>query len=242
MCTLSIFKDSNSIKVTMNRDEMLDREPEVSPYLWPNGIYAPQDVAAGGTWIGLHQGNRQWACLLNGYSPLDDKRGAVTSRGHIIPDLLELGFDSFEQNIQEIINDYHSFRLIYGDDRHVNEITWDGDGLKGYEVELFDDGWVFRSSSSWEQKMVVEYRANMFRRWRRSFPYKYVAANSVPAFHVESAVGEEALSILMKRDNPVRATTSITVINIGEQGAEMDYYSSQSDHAGCLCALKAEDL
>jgi len=240
MCTLSIFRNSDTLKITMNRDERLDREAERAPYLWDNGIIAPQDSQSGGTWIGAHPKIQKWACLLNGYAERDSAPKQNTkSRGGIIPSYLTQDIDAFHEYIDNNKHAYVSFRLIYGDKETVHEMTWDGQNLNLNDIGGIDDGF-FRSSSSYKQNQVVSHRKVIFMTWLKN--PQYVCAIDVPSFHISCDDQDKSSSILMQRDNPKRATTSITMIEMSGKATQVHYLSSQYKHTQCLSALAKEDI
>ena len=57
MCTVIIFRDPQArwpLRVTANRDEILDRAATAPSLREKDGVrfWAPQDLSAGGTWLG----------------------------------------------------------------------------------------------------------------------------------------------------------------------------------------------
>lgn len=224
----------------MNRDEILTRKAERAPYIWDNGIMAPQDTESGGTWIGINPKNNQWACLLNGYSESD--KTMQKSRGEIIPLFLSqespFPFPTFE------IENYNSFHLLYGDNITIRKASWNGKDLTESKPEL-ENGWLFQSSSSWEQEAVINYRKNRFKNWQESSNQEYVTNTNIPVCHTDQEEGKESFSTLMRRNQnhpDERATTSITTIKIEPSSAKMDYFSSQRADSKILCALKRKDI
>lgn len=235
MCTLSIRQSQNALNITMNRDERLDRPAEIAPFVWESGMIAPQDEQSGGTWIGVHPETRRWACLLNGYSDHDQTHKPVKSRGAIIPDLLASGHDF--TILEKGLESYHSFRLIYGDADHIHEALWDGEVLMKDTPQLANH-WLFRSSSSWQQDEVLCYRDAVFRRWDETC----LTQANIPSFHTSQDQGHETSSILMRRQNPARATTSITAITLNNDDTRVDYFSSRQDNDLTLRPLNKDDI
>jgi len=240
MCTLSIFRDDTTLKITMNRDERLNRACEIAPYLWDGGIVAPQDMQSQGTWIGMHPTTQKWACLLNGYADSDQVTKANRkSRGDIIPQYLTQRLEDFHDYIEQHKHAFASFRLVYGDQGSIYEMTWDCEVLRDHAIE-YEDGWVFRSSSSYKQEQVVSHRQGVFQNWYQDPMYD--CAIGIPSFHVLCDVDDQSSSILMRRDNPDRASTSITMIEIGRGETCMHYVSSQAEASQFVCALTRADI
>ena len=70
MCTLTVSRDAERLRVTMNRDEARSRAEEHPPTRTAEGgsppILCPRDGQRGGTWIGVN-GAGLVGCLLNLY-------------------------------------------------------------------------------------------------------------------------------------------------------------------------------
>ena len=76
MCTVTLLRQSNGLRLFMNRDEAHSRKPALKPKLMveESKVYAPIDPQGGGTWIAYNE-KGYWGCLLNGYfeRPTEDK-------------------------------------------------------------------------------------------------------------------------------------------------------------------------
>jgi uncharacterized protein with NRDE domain len=83
MCTLLLAAGvipQHPLVVVANRDEQLDR-PSAPPAWWPEGFFAPRDLVAGGTWLGLNKHGLFVAITNRFLGPRDTTR---TSRGTLV--------------------------------------------------------------------------------------------------------------------------------------------------------------
>ena len=217
MCTLTVFKSSDKLLATMNRDEALTRAPEMPPKVHeiPGGgnWIAPHDSAKGGTWMGANSFG-VIACLLNAYLPgeslLPDTTGRYRSRGEIIPNLLECGtVDAAIAYVENELNpeDYPSFNLLIFGPQTAKCITW----LRQGELiwQDIDKAWTLRSSSGWDSKEVKAWREELFKDWINAGEAKI---DHLPKFHLIQEEGNEEWSPLMKRT--WSATRSVTQVEI----------------------------
>ncbi|MFK7840419.1 MAG: NRDE family protein [Bdellovibrionales bacterium] len=240
MCTLSIFRDNDTLKITMNRDEHLERLGEKMPFAWNGAFVAPQDLKSKGTWIGVHPKTQQWACLLNGYDERDESiHDQPLSRGHIIPEFLTQDFDQFRTYISDNSDRFASFRLLCGDKVSLFEIFWDGETLNIQTPDI-NRGWLFRSSSSLEQQRVIEYRQGLFEAWLER--PEYICNGKVPSFHAVCNEDAPSSSILMRRESLKRATTSITSIHMQDNTTEVSYFSANNQNDSRLLPLTIADI
>ena len=216
MCTVTIHRDTATLLVTMNRDELYTRAPERPPAVFGEGgpsaqWLAPIDGETGGTWIGVNACGVA-ACLLNAYlpgdMPLQPPATPATSRGGIVPAVLTQGHgarvlawlaDEFDPS------PYGSFQLV---------VVWPEGGLRrvwsGTEyIETFpcQEEWTLVSSSFWNAAAVLAWRRDAFARWRVAGGER---RGYLPSFHLLHVEGQEALTPLM--DRPWSCTRSITQV------------------------------
>jgi uncharacterized protein with NRDE domain len=96
--------------IAANRDERETRSSR-SWHDWGNGIFAPQDLVRGGTWIGVNKNNGRVAAITN----RDDfpHKGGMKSRGKLLVDFLEIDnpFDMFEHEFSDMYNGFH---MVFG--------------------------------------------------------------------------------------------------------------------------------
>lgn len=97
-----------------NRDEFYHR-PSSQIHEWSHSsIIAGQDLASGGTWMGVSQTGR-WAIVTN-FRDATDKNNYETSRGHLISQYLasDLTPYRFAQQLEQHQRDYAGFNLFVG--------------------------------------------------------------------------------------------------------------------------------
>ncbi|MCX7017196.1 MAG: NRDE family protein [Candidatus Sumerlaeota bacterium] len=85
MCTATLHRSEDSLLLTMNRDELHSRAPEIPPAIRAGdpAWMAPTDSQAGGTWIGVNDRGLA-VCLLNAYWP-EDAPVALSGRPEEMP-------------------------------------------------------------------------------------------------------------------------------------------------------------
>jgi Transport and Golgi organisation 2 len=136
MCTLVLqLKPGALLAVSGNRNELLAR-PASGPQLH-DGVLAPRDEAAHGTWLGLNR-HGLFVCVTN-------RRGAMVdphrrSRGLLVRDALHGASSARElhERLATLPGDRHNgFHLIYADLREAF-VTW-GDGARITQLALPPD-------------------------------------------------------------------------------------------------------
>lgn len=205
MCSVVIIRMDDQLVVTMNRDERRDRAPETPPVTWPNGMQAPRDEAAAGTWIGVMP-HGAWACLLNSYEVTKDQPQAI-SRGAIIPYIL--GADDPVLALQALDKTpYKPFRLLLGDaEGGLQQSHWDGQDFRQQQMTAMP---FFTSSSSWQATEVLQQRKDVFDEWAAAgMPQDKLGR---PLINLWREANEPRTGILMQR--PETHTTSITQIRL----------------------------
>jgi hypothetical protein len=132
VCTLVLFqRPGDVLAVSGNRNEILSR-PSTGPRL-ADGILAPRDEAAHGTWLGLNR-HGLFVCVTN-------RRGAVIdakrrSRGLLARDALRAtSAATLHESLTTLPGDMHNgFHLVYADLRNAF-VTW-GDGQAIHQEQL----------------------------------------------------------------------------------------------------------
>ncbi|WP_440772794.1 NRDE family protein [Natronorubrum sp. DTA28] len=130
MCTLTlawqVFEDA-PVAVAANRDEALEREalpPDI--YREEPSIVAPQDVEAGGTWIGYNE-HGVFVGITNRWTDAD--LAAERSRGLLVADVLEAetAFEA-ESIVEDAVrtDEYDGFYLVLADASSACCYRWDG--------------------------------------------------------------------------------------------------------------------
>jgi uncharacterized protein with NRDE domain len=139
MCTLIVFSriwPEARLVVAANRDENLDRKSG-PPGIWPEhalAFFAPRDLSAGGTWLGLNSCGL-FAGITNrfGSTPPDPDR---RSRGLLVVDALQ------EKNGKAVVEmvmalppkTYNRFHLVLADEESVYLVYSDGSKLTKTEL------------------------------------------------------------------------------------------------------------
>lgn len=118
MCIVAIawqLFDDIPLCLLSNRDEFYARPTQSLKY-WENSpIVAGQDLASGGTWMGVTASGR-WAVITN-FRDGKDQQTYPTSRGHLVQSFLEseLSPMRFAQELEKIQCNYAGFNLFIGD-------------------------------------------------------------------------------------------------------------------------------
>ena len=132
MCTLVVLqKPGELLAVSGNRNELLAR-PASGPRI-ENGVLAPRDELAHGSWLGLNR-HGLFVCVTN-------RRGAMVdpsrkSRGLLVLEALQAhSARGLRAALDELHGDRHNgFHLIYAD-LHDAFVTW-GDGISVQHLRL----------------------------------------------------------------------------------------------------------
>lgn len=144
MCTLILLHrvvPGSPVVVAANRDEFLSR-PAAGPVRFPGreagvpAVVAPQDLEAGGTWMGL---NTQGLFVGLTNRPAQAARADRRSRGLLVRDALECsGAEEVASEMaQGLEGTYNPFHLVYSDGRAAF-LTTLGDG--GAETRQLEPG------------------------------------------------------------------------------------------------------
>jgi len=134
MCTLIVFSQiwpEARLVVAANRDENLDRESG-PPKIWreyAQAFFAPRDLSAGGTWLGLNSCGL-FAGITNRFGstpPEPDRR----SRGLLVVDALQEknGRAAVEMVMALPPKTYNRFHLVLADQESVYLVWSDGSKL-----------------------------------------------------------------------------------------------------------------
>src|SRR4051812_12860136 len=113
MCTLVLLqRPGELLAVSGNRNELLAR-PASGPRLH-DGILAPRDELAGGTWLGLNR-HGLFVCVTNRRGAMVDP--ARKSRGLLVIEALQAqSARGLREALQDLRGDRHNgFHLVYAD-------------------------------------------------------------------------------------------------------------------------------
>ena len=132
MCTLLLLlRPGELLAASGNRNELLAR-PASGPRIH-DGVLAPRDEAAHGTWLGLNR-HGLFACVTNRHGGMLD--AGRRSRGLLVRDALQAeSARALHEQLKSLPGDVHNgFHLVYADLREAF-ITW-GDGQRISRLQL----------------------------------------------------------------------------------------------------------
>lgn len=169
MCTLTYRLSEQGYQLFFNRDEQRARPQAIAPIANDalNAVY-PIDPTGGGTWIAVHQSGVSLA-LLNYYqAQIDPSLKNFTSRGVIIPRLLENVRQIHQQLITMDLSCFQAFQLCVFDGdlssskQHggAQQYIWDGKVLSHSPLTL--DSSLPVTSSGVDFETVSAYRKQHF--------------------------------------------------------------------------------
>lgn len=123
MCLIFLAIEQHSrhrVILAANRDEFHER-PTAPMTFWQEApdILAGKDLAARGTWLGVHRSGR-WAALTN-YRDPSAHRNDATSRGGLIPPFLT-GSETaatYLASVAPLAHRYNGFNLLVDDGREI---------------------------------------------------------------------------------------------------------------------------
>lgn len=179
MCSLSYLPTKEGFILSHNRDELPQRESS-STIKEGLDFYFPQDLKAGGTWMGVHK-NGWSACLLNGGSvPYPRKLPYAKSRGTVILNFLEnLNLEDFQKQSWDGLE---PFTLILARTGELWQLHHDP--LENHWQRLNPDEAHFWSSTKLYHPNIREAREARFRNWLQST--ESINRKSVQAFHLNT--------------------------------------------------------
>lgn len=212
MCTLTIFRVSDELTITMNRDDTPARA-EAPPRIWDDEtcrFAAPVDLEAGGTWIGVNAAGVA-ACLLNRY---DQAQKGARSRGEIVPHVLR-GQDLAAATLT--LGQYSPFTCLIVSPNGVLRYDWNGKESTKRQLDV--DAPRMFTSSSWRFEAVTAWRQTLF---DATLTLTHVQPTALSEFHCALRPGEEAWAPMMRRD--YAHTKSVTQIAIGHDAIELRYW------------------
>ncbi len=231
MCTVSIHRAADAFELTMNRDELRSRAPELPLALHEaNGVQwaAPLDSEAGGTWIGLNEFGLA-ACLLNHHPP-DWQPNVVEerpSRGLIIPSVMDCSSAEEAQQRLASMKDlarYAPFLLTLVDAQQTLTLCWDERHL---ECEEKGGEWLLLASAGHLTEQAAQWRGEQFAEWRRQgCPYE----GTIPQFHLLNDERHATCSPLLCTEHS--STRSITQIEVSESSRVIRYWPIAENRLG----------
>ena len=254
MCSVTHFRSSSSILLTMNRDEERRRVSEVPPQmltLATHGCWmAPADGEPPNTWIAVNQSGFG-GCILNRYQDSTTALGEV-SRGTLLSSMLEQTNPSdLAKWLPRIVSakSFAPFTLIAISRERTVRFDWTGQKLLAPQSilatassgETNGAAWTLATSSSWRSRSVSRWRSRQFRLWLQSgTPFR----GDIPTFHLLQPDSLEAWAPLMSRR--LTSTRSLTQIHVDLAGRRvaLRYWASphpRSRVPSCHLTLPLEE-
>ena len=131
MCTLALLLRPGMLAITGNRNERLDRP--ASPPAVRDGVLAPRDEKAQGTWLGLNR-HGLFVCITNRAGALNDP--ARRSRGLLVDDALRAGSArALHAELSRLAADrYNGFHMVYADLQDAFVTVGTGSALQQHEL------------------------------------------------------------------------------------------------------------
>ncbi len=165
MCTVSFVPVPDSVIITSNRDENIQRQNAAAPAfhrLNHKKIIFPKDAKAGGTWFAAANDGTV-AVLLNGafikHMPAPPYR---KSRGLILLDIM--ANDEPRLLFKEIdLNNIEPFTLILFQPGSLHELRWDGNKKHDRPLDIL--GNYIWSSSTLYSEAIIEGRERLFNKF-----------------------------------------------------------------------------
>ncbi|MBK6940031.1 MAG: NRDE family protein [Planctomycetes bacterium] len=201
MCSVTWIRDDAGLHVFMNRDERRSRAPERPPRVFSrDGVrrIAPEDGAAGGTWIAANE-HGLVVLLVNGYLRDDAERtDEPRSRGRLVDEMaaarssLELATALRASDLRP----YRSFRMLalHPEDEGC-VATWDAHTL---DVVDGADAHCPLLSSSHASSAVAAARLST---WHECLAERGRDVGLLERYHASHARGPSAFSVCMHRDD-----------------------------------------
>jgi hypothetical protein len=232
MCTVTVVRVGDLLRVVSNRDEMRSRPPAHAPRIVRAGAQhalMPHDPQGGGTWIAVNSSGLVFV-LLNLYDePASGRSASSPSRGLIIPSLVDCESLSEIAKRVDVLGEpgFAPCRLIVADDRAQLEIAIRRDSIRA-TGDRRDRALMFASSDLGD--VVVDGP-------RRILFEQMMTGDLVTqqdAFHAHRWRDRPAVSVHMSR--PYACTVSTTTVEVTRRAVRMVYQPAHCD-AGTAVGL-----
>jgi len=225
MCTMSLFRDQQTLIVTMNRDEArLRTEAGLKQQQLGNiQVLYPVDGLAGGTWFGLNDSGVVMA-LLNRYQ--DPQIEGAETRGAIIPLALAKGdySDVLEHLNGSDFSRFNPFDLFVIGIDNSDHFSWNGQQVT---VTKRSENALLFSSSSLNTELVLDKRQARFEQWLKQQPEQiWHAPQILQQLHLYQDPLDPSDSVLMDRLNT--HSKSICQVHLQADQCRFSYYPEAS--------------
>jgi hypothetical protein len=226
MCTVTVLRTGDLLRVAFNRDESRQRPPAHPPFITRAGrhlVLTPLDPQGRGTWIAANSAGLVFA-LLNAHSKLPGRADATPSRGLVIPSVFDcVSLDDVVSRAAAIPRGrFAPFRLLATDDRTLVEVTTQA-GWCDVEVHQLAEPLLFTSSSLGDV-FVDGPRRMLFEQVLRASGDRVACQD---AFHAHRWRDRPAVSVHMSR--PDACTVSTTVVEVTPREVRMVYQPAHCD-------------
>lgn len=206
MCTVSFVRANESVIITSNRDEHIERENAAAPelHLLPGKkMIFPKDARAGGTWFAATDSGVV-AVLLNGAFKKHIPRPPYRkSRGLILLEIAGAGEPlGFFEELD--LDNIEPFTVVLYQPGQLHELRWNG--TNKYKKELDIAGNYIWSSSTLYSDKIIAAREKLFQRFLH-LPAA-VSVNGIHDFHNNNN-GDAENGFVINRQTGMR-TFSIT--------------------------------
>ncbi|MBI1841350.1 MAG: NRDE family protein [Verrucomicrobia bacterium] len=221
MCTLTFNPRDRGFALAMNRDEKRARARGAppAPRTFGNTNALLPSESGGGTWIGVNE-HAVCLALINWYSVPSQPRQALSSRGGVIPSLLDApDAQSVRERLKPApLSSKNPFRLIgvFAREKAVVEWQWNGRRLEVVEHPWALGIWI---SSGFDEPGAQQARGATFLRRRiEQDPSQGDWLRQLHASHIPEA---GAYSVCMHRADA--ATVSCSEITVNDETVRFAY-------------------
>ena len=146
MCTVSFVPARGGFSLAMNRDESLQRVATLAPQIFRGRHHSTlyPSEPGGGTWIGINDAGICLA-LINWYRIAGSAAGEATSRGLVIPHVLQAAtYDEIPTFLESLsLGRMKPFRLIAiaRREKRLTEFCWDMNQLRARKLPWLRQHW-----------------------------------------------------------------------------------------------------
>jgi hypothetical protein len=206
MCTVSFVRANDSVIITSNRDEHIQRENAAAPsfHILPGKkIIFPKDARAGGTWFAAAD-NGAVAVLLNGaFKKHIAKPPYRKSRGLILLEMIESDQPlSFFKTLD--LDNIEPFTVVLYQPKLLYELRWDGTNKHEKQLDV-SSNYIWSSSTLYSDEIIAQ-REKLFEKFIQA--PAGITASGIHNFH-NSNNGDVENGFIIDRETGMK-TFSIT--------------------------------